>query len=106
MGHRAETQLSSGRFQISRADSQALCPGDQRRQLGANLLPRPLVGQIARLVELLRGVNVLRLSRAQSLSASAYALAASARSACWAVQTSRHARQQSNTDQQISFRNR
>lgn len=28
------------------------------------------------------------------------------RSACWAVQTSRHARQQSNTDQQISFRNR
>jgi hypothetical protein len=32
--------------------------------------------------------------------------AASAGSACWAMQTSRHARQQSNTDQQISFRNR
>jgi hypothetical protein len=34
------------------------------------------------------------------------ALAASGRSACWALQTSRHACQQSNTDQQISFRNR
>jgi hypothetical protein len=28
------------------------------------------------------------------------------RSACWAVQTSHHAGQQSKTDQQISFRNR
>jgi hypothetical protein len=34
------------------------------------------------------------------------ALAASGRSACWAMQTSRHTPQQSNTDQQISFRNR
>jgi hypothetical protein len=35
-----------------------------------------------------------------------YALEASGQSACWAVQTSRHPRQQSNTDQQILFRNR
>jgi hypothetical protein len=45
-----------------------------------------------------------RLAVAHACGASV-ALAASARSAGWAVPASSHARQQSNTDQQIAFRN-